>query len=69
MWERVTEDHLEFCLWTHRMNTSPNFAIRMEVNRAGESFSKEVAFKQRTKEFIEISQVKKDGVKMGREDF
>lgn len=51
------------------MNSSPNFVIGMGIHRAGKSFSREVTFKQTTKKFIEISQVKKDGVKMGREDF
>lgn len=42
------------------MNTSPDFGIRMGVGGMGESFSKEVIFRQRTKGLIEISQVKKD---------
>lgn len=42
------------------MSTPPNFGIGMGVGRAGQSFSEEVISKQRTKGFIEISQVEKD---------
>lgn len=40
---------MEFCLWTRRKNTSPNLGLGMGIDKAEESFSKEVISKQGTK--------------------